>query len=337
MSSTNKLETTLPHRPAFLNQPDGLGTIAYRHIDKQFKKTIKQKSRVLDDTDPESLHQMRVSIRRLRTVLSLFDTAVQLPELITDRHLAQLAKVLGKVRDLDVLMSWFQRYGQEADLSDDERTVLNRLHRKLDRKRQRYFQRMRKYLKGNHYKTLVKAFKAWLDQPQGGANAAVPLKVVLPDLLLPLVSTVFQHPGWFVATKVDAKAGLRPLKRMSVDRINHYLDTQGPLLHDLRKRLKHVRYQAELFLGQYDLAFAAQVKEFRQLQDTLGILQDEAIISDFLSQTLGQDWSAQLPSLAQQFAQERRQTWRQWQALQAQYLDPVFRQRLRQQINSPAR
>ena len=56
--------------------------------------------------DPEYIHQMRVATRRLRAALRLF--APMLPEHFTDTLLPSLRKLmepLGRVRDLDVLMS----------------------------------------------------------------------------------------------------------------------------------------------------------------------------------------------------------------------------------------
>ena len=60
----------------------------------------------LASDDPEYIHQMRVATRRLRAALRLF--APLLPESLADSllpPLRQLTEVLGRARDLDVLMS----------------------------------------------------------------------------------------------------------------------------------------------------------------------------------------------------------------------------------------
>src|SRR5262245_56748631 len=52
----------------------------------------------------EGVHQLRVAVRRLRTVLTLFECA--LPRRTAqslERELAQLGRAVGPVRDLDVL------------------------------------------------------------------------------------------------------------------------------------------------------------------------------------------------------------------------------------------
>jgi inorganic triphosphatase YgiF len=55
------------------------GAYAFALIQRQTRRLGKLQSAVLADTDPESLHQLRVSLRRLRTALTLFTPALQLP------------------------------------------------------------------------------------------------------------------------------------------------------------------------------------------------------------------------------------------------------------------
>ncbi|NEP15683.1 MAG: CHAD domain-containing protein [Leptolyngbya sp. SIO4C1] len=326
MSASLKSQSRLLKR--VLANPDCLGAYAHRTVQKHFKKAIKQKRRVLKDTDPEALHQMRVGLRRLRAAIELFDHAVDLPAPLRDRSLAKIARRLGGVRDLDVLLLWLQNFCQTTELSDAEQTALQRVEADIHQQRQKRFRRMRRELKRDRYADWVEATQQWLAEPRYRLPALIPIELVAPDLLLPLVGEMLQHPGWLVGTAQTQP--LRPLKRMSLQQINRCLAAQSDLLHDLRKRMKHLRYQSEFFIDLYTPAYAALVKDFRQLQDTLGSLQDEAVISDCLAQTLGSTWAEQVPSLAQFFTQERRQLWKAWQAMQAQYLDPAFRQQLRQ-------
>ena len=325
---------------------DSLGAFAHKASQKHFKKTVKYKSHVLKDTDPEPLHQMRVGIRRLRSALETFDAAIDLTgaslsrqrlgksDFEGSRHLAKLAKRLGAVRDMDVLLMWLQSYCQDAELTDREQRALTKVQKRLTKKRRKAFDQMCQWLNGRQYRTLTARFKAWIDEPCYRALAQVPIQLVLPDLLLPLLSEVLQHPGWLVGT-IAQSGGIVPDTNMDRSHINRCLAKQGFVLHDLRKRIKHVRYQAEFFLNMYDLPYAAQIKEFRQLQDILGALQDEVVISVFLSETLGATWSERLPALAEQFERERLALWRQWQQLQAHYLDVEFRHTLRLQVISP--
>jgi CHAD domain-containing protein len=58
-------------------------------------------SGAIDGRDPEYLHQLRVGIRRLRTVLRVFGTRK------LDRRLRRLARPLGEARDWDVFVARF--------------------------------------------------------------------------------------------------------------------------------------------------------------------------------------------------------------------------------------
>ena len=306
--------------------PMTLADCAHQAIGKYFNKCLKQEAEVLKDTDPEGIHQMRVGMRRLRTALQAFDAAIAIPPEIGDREIAKLARHLGKVRDLDVLHLWFQTYLETSDQL--EVVALQPLLKQLQQQRKKRFTRLKKVLKGKQYRTFIEGFETWLAQPQYRPIAALPLTEALPDILLPLVSHLLLHPGWLVATRT-LKGRLKPMARMSQVAVNHHLEQEKEALHDLRKQMKRVRYQTECFAEFCGAAYQAQIEEFRLVQDVLGQLQDGAVLSEFLIESVGHEWQQVLPHLAEKLQQEQLQLWKQWQPLQAKYLDPAFRQRLR--------
>src|SRR5262249_11287288 len=55
--------------------------------------------------DPESLHDMRVGVRRLRALLRAGNELVATDTAELDERLKQLGRILGEVRDLDVLLA----------------------------------------------------------------------------------------------------------------------------------------------------------------------------------------------------------------------------------------
>ena len=77
-------------------------------IQRQTRRLGKLQPDVLADQDPEPLHQVRVSLRRLRTVLQQFAPALVLPDTISDRRIAKVARHTGLTRDLDVLQQRLQ-------------------------------------------------------------------------------------------------------------------------------------------------------------------------------------------------------------------------------------
>ena len=79
------------------------GAYALELIQRQTRRLGKLQAEVLADRDPEPLHQLRVSLRRLRTALVQFGPALDLPELVDRGRIAAVARRTGLCRDLDVL------------------------------------------------------------------------------------------------------------------------------------------------------------------------------------------------------------------------------------------
>ncbi|MEM8779312.1 MAG: CHAD domain-containing protein, partial [Cyanobacteria bacterium P01_G01_bin.49] len=90
------------------HEPTTFGDWGYLAIAKHSSKFIKHESGVLEDKDPEELHQMRVGMRRLRSAIHGFDAALELPKNAQEKKVKKIAQVLGKLRDLDVLQDTFK-------------------------------------------------------------------------------------------------------------------------------------------------------------------------------------------------------------------------------------
>ncbi|EDX86930.1 CHAD domain superfamily [Synechococcus sp. PCC 7335] len=324
-----------------------IGGYAYQTIRKQSKQVFKLRSLVLSDSDPENLHQMRVSTRRLRSALLLFSDTIELegttPAKLS-RSVAKLTKALGKVRDIDVMQQWFEQMLDTAnDIKDSqtqdsvaalghafskkEKKVIQSLLKTLKKQRKKQFSRMDSALNSSAYKKLRKQCKGWTKQPkfspaakQSAASSAIQ-RIVEP------LAELLHHPGWQVATKpatqTTAEIGATQrqiLKQISLDELNQQLSQYGQQLHDLRKQIKGVRYQTEFFRSLYGIHYAAQIRELRSLQNVLGQIQDQLVVSEFLTQELGSNWASKLPTLNQTFQSARLDLWRQWQPLQEKYL-----------------
>ena len=76
---------------------------AYIGIDKHFHKVLKHEAGVLLDQDTEELHQIRVGMRRLRSTLTGFAPALTMPKSADQKRVGNLGRILGELRDLDVL------------------------------------------------------------------------------------------------------------------------------------------------------------------------------------------------------------------------------------------
>ncbi|MBE9040753.1 CHAD domain-containing protein [Oscillatoriales cyanobacterium LEGE 11467] len=310
-----------------------LGDYANREIRRSLKKCIKHKKQVLKDSDTEPLHQMRIGFRRLRTAISVFDRVLQLPEEASARRIRKTVNVLGAVRDLDVLQQELvTRY--RPNLSGKEGKRLDSVLDRLKKQRVQDFRQLEKALKGDRFDRLVRSLQNWLDRPAHKAMAVLPVRDALPDLLLPLLAQLFLHPGWWVGTTQGSE--LNGGSVANVIGMLQQIDRESASLHDLRKQVKRVRYQTEVFVDCYDEAYTTQTREFKHIQGLLGQMQDQAVLREFLEKQLECDIARALPTVAEQMRLEQWQLWQEWQPIRYRYLDAEFRQSVRLLVLNPA-
>ncbi len=321
---------------ATAQQTTTLGKLAHGAIAQYLKQAIAYEKRVKADTDPENLHQMRVGLRRLRTAMEVFDAGLDLPRAGRKRKVAAIARKLGELRDLDVVWATLRdRYA--PDLPDPEQDCLGVVMLTLARKRHKTFKQVKKLLKGDRYSDLKQSLLEWLEEPVYGAIAPLPAQQALPDLILPLVSRLWLHPGWLVGAKITTKGAIEGISantRLSQAATDQLIAEQGPLLHDLRKQVKRVRYQLRLVADLYPGVLDADIDRLSTMQDTLGDLQDSTVLAAFIESVVPKAKS-QMPHLFALLADSRHRAWKQWQTHQQFYLDPAQRQRLRLALLHP--
>ncbi|MBD3885091.1 CHAD domain-containing protein [Phormidium tenue FACHB-886] len=290
-----------------------LGQYAHQVIEEEYWRVAKQEKDVLEDTDPEHLHQMRVGIRRLRTALQVFEPAVELPKAAGAKRLRDIARVLGEVRDLDVQIATLKDYYQPR-LSKSEGSKLETAIEGLINQRVESFKGLQATLTESRYEELKTAYEDWLAHPHYAVSAALPIEAALPDLLTPLLAHLLMHQGWFISSKAAS-------------------NKNGEKLHDLRKLCKHVRYEAEFFMPFYDKSFQKWVKEIKDLQGQLGEFQDAHVLREILTAVLTD--LKELPGLQQAIAQKQGEAMAGWDKLRQKYLDSKFRYQLYEMLLQP--
>jgi CHAD domain-containing protein len=281
-------------------------------IHEQYRRIIKQERQVLADKDPEHLHQMRVGTRRLRTALQVFECAVNLPKAVSLKRVGAIAKVLGRLRDLDVQIAVLKN-DYYPQLSDAEQKKLDSVLALLEKRRGKAFAGVEYTLNHTKYRDFKAAYEIWLSHPEYKLLAQSRLQPLLPALLNPLLSSLLLHSGWLVST--------------------HDLSAANSLiLHDLRKVCKHVRYQAEFFAQFYDEAFTNWLQEIKTLQENLGLVQDGQILLSSLAAELPS--TTRLPELEKIIREEQNKALSTWETTRQKYLDPAFQHQLYQMLLS---
>jgi CHAD domain-containing protein len=295
------------------NSSPAVAEFVHKLIHQQFDRIVQKERGVLADKDPEHLHQMRVSSRRLSATLQIFGKAIELPKIARGKALGTLTKTLGKLRDLDVQVAvlWDDYYPQ---INSSEQKKLKKLLAKLGKQRTRAFTATEAALKHPRYQKLKNAYQTWLNNPQYTSIANLQLSFLSPELFSPFLSALLIHPAWLILMEDRSKKSSR-------------------ILHDLRKICKTVRYQAEFLAPLYSLEFQTWIDELKQLQDALGKFQDVQVLRKLLSDELGENII--LPELDRVIQNEQESALADWEALRNNYLDLDFRHRLYQMILEP--
>ena len=190
--------------------------------------------------DPESLHDMRVAVRRSRALLRAGEPLYANDVGGLAEELRWVGEKLGAVRDLDVLLEHLR--AETEDLDPADRTASRALLRTLERRRTSARTSLLKALGGDRYFALLDRFAAEVHAltPSG-------VDVTLDEL---------------------AKRELKKLRKAVRATGAEPADDE---LHALRKRGKRVRYAYEL------AGKDAVVKRGKALQDVLGEHQDSVV------------------------------------------------------------
>ena len=211
---------------------------------------------VAESDDPEGTHQMRIGLRRLRSLLKVFRPVVDsegLREL--DRKARDLGLLLGELRDADVAMDTVG--AAAAQRSDD--ADLASLKGVLANSRAHHREKVRAELKGRQWSCLklkLAMLPECLDQLVGGENSKVLAKPIgrLTDKVL---------GKWW---RKIIQAGRRIDSLSAAER------------HEMRKRLKTMRYAVEFLASLYPAKDVRRfTKKLRSLQDKFGYLNDVVV------------------------------------------------------------
>ncbi|MBS7811418.1 CHAD domain-containing protein [Roseococcus sp. XZZS9] len=209
---------------------------------------------------PRGVHQSRVAIRRLRSILKLFRPAVDGPDWRAwDAQLGDLARALGSARDWDVFLGGIGA-GTVVALDGDIR--LKRLMAAASRERDAAYEALGHLLASDGFRRTI-----WL---------GLQLALVRPTL-------VAEQPLAPFAAELLRKRWRR-LKRAG-QAMN---DLDATALHDMRLDAKRLRYAAEpfspLWPGRASKRFT---KRLAELQEALGLANDATVARQLAARLTG--------------------------------------------------
>lgn len=238
------------------------GAVVQRAIALSVIRLILHDPVVRIDVDPEGVHQTRVATRRLRSDLRTFRPLLdrEWSQALRD-ELGWIARILGEVRDGDVLLERLRRRARELSAGEqfDAEGALTTLRESRDMAHAELLETLRS-----------ERYVALLDRLVEAANA----------------------PGFLPAADEPAHDAIPKLVRRPWHRLAKRAKALGAepsneRLHEVRIRAKRVRYAAEAaapIVGKPARAFANAASS---LQDVLGDLNDSVVAARWLD-----DWAA---------------------------------------------
>jgi CHAD domain-containing protein len=222
----------------------------------------------LADLDTEFLHDLRVAVRRSRSVLRELKGAFPPEPLATQRDaLRWIQAATGPTRDLDVqLLDWDHLV---SGIPAERHAALAPVRSLLVRHRAAAFRALRRELRGPVYRQAWDGYRSFLAGDLGPARER-------PDAKRPIVD---------VAGRRIRKVYRRMLAMGAA------IDAASPAtdLHELRKRGKELRYLLELFGRLWPPAVVKpMVRSLKELQDMLGVHQDREVQATYLRGLAGE-------------------------------------------------
>lgn len=235
---------------------DRLVDAAYRAFRKHFERMKRNEAGTRVGDDPEFLHDMRVSTRRLRAAFRTFRGAVRESRVAAfGKSLKWVAAVLGDVRDLDVYLERLPEYAKL--LPEEDREALAPFRDHLEREREKARARMLRALETRRYAGFLERFEAFLLR-------GAPARPALPA----------------ARERVTAAAPRRIRKALRrALRQGRAIPEDPPAadLHALRITMKRLRYACEFFADLYGKPMKQFIRSVVELQDLLGAHQDACV------------------------------------------------------------
>lgn len=211
---------------------------------------------------PEGIHQMRVALRRLRSAFTLFRTMI--PE---DQYawlggeMRWLASQMGPARDWDVFKTDLLVPVRHAFAEDPLfHADLDELERAAERKRLEGYDTARAAIRSARYTTLVLKLGQWVEARAWRAQPLSEISAMLFQPMTDLAGRLLKRRH-----KQARRAGASLAEASTEQR------------HELRIRLKKLRYAVEFFRSLYhDKDTRQYIQQLAALQDVLGHLNDVA-------------------------------------------------------------
>jgi CHAD domain-containing protein len=241
-------------RPSFDLRPDlSVRETARRIIHRILTIARENEAGICEDIDTEFLHDYRICMRKIRSVLSLIEGIY--PEEKTTRLrtlFAGYCEATNRLRDLDVYLLARERY--TGLLPETLRPSLSGIFHDFSKERRRALGKVVRHLSSADYSATIEEVERFFSAPG-----------TLPE------TEVSQAPaGPLIARRIYKR-----YKRIVKIELSLGNDTSDAVLHKVRIHCKKLRYLIEFFSELLPKGETEQIeKQLRRLQTCLGVFND---------------------------------------------------------------
>lgn len=258
-----ELAAALAEHAAPAQHDDPMAEAGRKLMLAEFLRMLAEEDGARVGEDIEHVHNMRVAIRRMRSVFKLLGNYYQ-PKTIRPyrRGLRAVMQALGEVRDLDVMIHDLQAFLPQ--MPPEQVGAMQSVVDSLDQRRAVARAELSEVLDSKRYRRLCRDFGAFLTTPEAGASAPLGAQVVPNQVRHAAPPLICQR-----LAEVRAYDVVLPTD-------------SAPTLHQLRITFKALRYTVSLFEGLLGAEAAGFISELKAIQDHLGRLNDIAVAHERL-------------------------------------------------------
>ena len=273
LSKSNKLEKVLSHfhrdtrKTVKLNysKDTASGNIAPVILQYYLDKVKQNQTGTELGLDPEFLHDMRVSVRKIRTAVPLFKGMIRKIE--QDRLMLSfkwIADFLGSVRDCDVFLS-NMRERNFALLERKEQSIVKNILKTVEKIREENRGKMLFLLSQKRYRNFMQWTESLFQKPflnsRNPSSSLVPIEQLAKDSIISQMKSLL-------------KKGLRLIQKFDA--------VEDLIIHKLRIKFKRLRYSIEYFTPVLGEKTTALLSILPMVQDVLGAFVDTFFSIEFL-------------------------------------------------------
>jgi CHAD domain-containing protein len=231
--------------------------------------------------DIEGVHQMRVCLRRMRSALTVFRSALRKKTIKSfSNEMRWAAKALDRARDLDVYIM--------ENLASKGNRHQRKLRKIAEKYRQEAYAQVEEFIKGRRYAALCKEFNDWIEAREWREKLSADQQGRLQENITPFASRVLEEHRF---------------KILGYGKEIDHLDYET--LHKLRIECKKLRYATEFFETLYGGQMESFTGHLKNLQNLLGSIHDTAVMTGLQEDLLKDKKIKKLSSFTHKLERQR--------------------------------